>query len=639
MVKILVVDDKPDNLVVVKAICRKHMPEIEVIAAGSGREGIDLTKSEQPDTVLLDIIMPGLDGFEVCQILKSDPQTSHIPIILLTAIMTDSKARVKGLELGADAFVNKPINEDELIAQIKVMLRIKTAEDLLRQEKELVEDQLQGSETRYRDLFSNMAEGFALCEIILDQKGKPYDYRHLTVNDAYTKQTGIPTQAVLGKTVRELFPDVEDVWIENYGEVALTGKAKSFVSYNHNTDKYFDVRSFSPSKGIFALLVQDITQAHLDSVELRRSDEFNKSITRTAPYAIISTDDEGQVLSWNKAAEALFGFEEKEMLGKTLESIVPVQYLKSHIAGLKRLKDGGAPKLLGKTVEISALRKRKEEFPIELGISSWSNDDKRFYTAIIRDISDRKRIESELQKAVEVAEHANEVKDQFIANISHEIRTPLNSLLGFTDLVKQKYGSKVEDLDRQIFGYISNSSNRLLATVDAILNISQLSTGSIVVHPKKNDLCTLARLVVEDLRPMAVNKGLEVQMDIPKEALISLIDDQSVYQALHNVVENSLKFTREGEVGIHLKQKDGFVELSVRDTGVGISEEYQKRMFQPYTQESEGFTKDYQGIGLGLALAKRFLELNDVAIEVESEKGVGTTFKLIFKVYEEHNND
>lgn len=137
---ILAVDDNQDNLITVKALLKLFIPECEVLTALSGEQGIVMAVEYQPDTVLLDIHMPGMDGFETCTQLKSNPETAHIPIIMLTAIRTDSKSRVKALELGADAFLTKPIDESELAAQVKAMLRIKKAEDKLRNEKEHLEE-------------------------------------------------------------------------------------------------------------------------------------------------------------------------------------------------------------------------------------------------------------------------------------------------------------------------------------------------------------------------------------------------------------------------------------------------------------------------------------------------------------------
>ena len=165
MPKILAIDDKQDNLVTVSALLRNLIPGCTVITSDSGAEGIKKAESERPDTILLDIKMPEMDGYEVCRHLKSNEKTKHIPVVMLTAIKTDAGSRVKGLELGADAFLSKPIDEVELAAQVKVTLRIKTAEDLLRREKDLMEDTvrertraLRESEERYRLLINNQTD-------------------------------------------------------------------------------------------------------------------------------------------------------------------------------------------------------------------------------------------------------------------------------------------------------------------------------------------------------------------------------------------------------------------------------------------------------------------------------------------------
>jgi len=144
MKKILAIDDQMDNLITIKALLKNYMPDLEVLISQSGQQGIDIARKEQPDTILLDIIMPKMDGYEVCKKFKEDESIRHIPVIMLTAIKTDSKSRIKGLEHGADAFLSKPIDPEELLAQINVMLRIKKAEDKLRADKEILEEQVQG---------------------------------------------------------------------------------------------------------------------------------------------------------------------------------------------------------------------------------------------------------------------------------------------------------------------------------------------------------------------------------------------------------------------------------------------------------------------------------------------------------------
>jgi len=172
---ILAIDDKPDNLVTIKALLNQMKPECEVLTAFSGQEGIKLARKYKPDTIILDIIMPGMDGYETCKILKTDPATKDIPVLMLTAIKTDTSSRIKGLQHGADAFFAKPIDPYELGAQIDVLLRIKQTEDLLRQEKR---DLLESVDEKTKALLMNeiklnqIIEGFAIPAFVIGQDHK-----------------------------------------------------------------------------------------------------------------------------------------------------------------------------------------------------------------------------------------------------------------------------------------------------------------------------------------------------------------------------------------------------------------------------------------------------------------------------------
>lgn len=135
MKTILVIDDQQDNLITIKAVLKNYLPNCEVLTALSGKEGIEIAQKAQPDTILLDIIMPNIDGYEVCKRLKEDKLTNHIPVVMLTAIKINSESRIKGLDIGAEAFLSKPIDPSELTAQVNAMLRIKAAEDKLRIDK------------------------------------------------------------------------------------------------------------------------------------------------------------------------------------------------------------------------------------------------------------------------------------------------------------------------------------------------------------------------------------------------------------------------------------------------------------------------------------------------------------------------
>ncbi|MGB2783197.1 MAG: HD domain-containing phosphohydrolase [Atribacterota bacterium] len=156
MSKILAIDDRLDNLISIEALLKNMLPGCKVITAQRGEEGIEKAIKELPDTILLDINMPVMDGYEVCTKLKANSKTEHIPVIMITAVRTDSKSRVKGLEIGADVFVSKPIDADELTSQVRAMLRIKKAEDKLRSEKDILEEMVKKRTEKIKKVQENM---------------------------------------------------------------------------------------------------------------------------------------------------------------------------------------------------------------------------------------------------------------------------------------------------------------------------------------------------------------------------------------------------------------------------------------------------------------------------------------------------
>ena len=175
---ILAIDDQQDNLTTIQAVIKSHIPNCRVLTAQSGKEGIELAQQKQPDTILLDIIMPQMDGYETCKKLKENELTKHIPVVLVTAIRTDTESRVKGLNIGADAFLSKPIDPIELSAQVRVMLRIKEAEDMLRADKEVLEEkilertyELKESEEKYKALYNNAPLSYQSLNSLLSFSG------------------------------------------------------------------------------------------------------------------------------------------------------------------------------------------------------------------------------------------------------------------------------------------------------------------------------------------------------------------------------------------------------------------------------------------------------------------------------------
>ncbi|MGE5492527.1 MAG: ATP-binding protein [Actinomycetota bacterium] len=255
--RILWADDNADMREYVRHLLAPYW-NVETVA--DGLQALDAAQREVPDLVLSDVMMPNLDGFGLLKALRANEQTRDKPVILLSA-RAGEEARVEGMAAGADDYLVKPFSARELIARVQTHL------ELAAQRRELMEA-LRESEEKYRTLFTNMTEGFALGEPILDEQGKPVDIRYLEVNEAFFRYTGF-SQDILGRPHRDFEPKVEQLWIDRFAAVALTGQPDRIENYSAATRRHYDVRAFSPSHGRFAILFWDITKAKENEEQLR----------------------------------------------------------------------------------------------------------------------------------------------------------------------------------------------------------------------------------------------------------------------------------------------------------------------------------------------------------------------------------
>jgi len=220
MKKILVIDDMKDNLIAIKESLEELNPDYLVLTAQSGKEGLKIALEEHPDTILLDIIMPEMDGYEVCKILKEDELTKHIPVIILTALRTDTESRILGLDVGADAFLLKPIDAEELIAQINVMLRIKEAEDKLRTERELLDEkvkertrELKESKDKLQKTFNDIVIALTSTLEIRDPYTAGHQKRVSTLSCAIAKELDLSKNKVECVRIAALLHDIGKIYI------------------------------------------------------------------------------------------------------------------------------------------------------------------------------------------------------------------------------------------------------------------------------------------------------------------------------------------------------------------------------------------------------------------------------------------
>lgn len=241
------------------------------------------------------------------------------------------------------------------------------------------------------------------------------------------------------------------------------------------------------------------------------------------------------------------------------------------------------------------------------------------------------KIQQDLRMAKEEAEKRDNLKSAFLANISHEIRTPLHAIVAYSELVEESTKHLIDEDKKEFFERIRTGSKRLIKTVHEILDASQIELGNYKLMIEQLDLALILTEIMPEYQSMANEKGLEFTFS-SEAAIAPILGDRfGISYAINNIIDNAIKYTECGKVAVSIHKVSNKFKLRVQDTGIGISEEYRKILFEPFSQESSGFTKKYQGIGLGLAVTKGHLDLNHVGIEVENAKGVGTKIVLTFK--------
>lgn len=246
---------------------------------------------------------------------------------------------------------------------------------------------------------------------------------------------------------------------------------------------------------------------------------------------------------------------------------------------------------------------------------------------------EQKRLQGEVDliRAKELAEKSNKLKDAFISNISHEIRTPLNGILGMTSLIKESLAQYVSKDEVDYFNAIDSSSKRIVRTTDMILNFSRLQVGEFSVSKELLKLPAIINNLMSEYKSTADTNSLEFTFENKCGDGDLLADSYCISHAISNLIDNALKYTHKGYVKVILyKDVNGTLILDVKDSGIGIEEKYLKHLFEPYTQEEIGYSRPYEGIGLGLSLVKKYLDLNSSSISVVSKKGEGTTFTIHF---------
>jgi PAS domain S-box-containing protein len=382
-----------------------------------------------------------------------------------------------------------------------------------------------------------------------------------------------------------------------------------------------------------------LLEATEKSEELVRSEGRLRGIMESVIDALITIDQHGSITMFNPAAEKIFGYASAEVIGKNVRMLMPEPYHSEHDNYLKHYIETGVAKIIGIGREAVGLKKNGEQFPMDLAISEAGLGNNHFFIGIVRDISERKKVENSLLVAKRSAEDASNAKSTFLANMSHELRTPLNAILGYAQILQGEVGLSGKQM--QGLKTIKESGDHLLQLINDILEISKIEVGRIDLVNQVFSLDVFLNNINNMMNVRANDRAIQfTHWKGPGVPANVIGDEKRLRQVVLNLLNNALKFTDKGVItfGVELIEGSPYstektVRFQVQDSGVGIAKEQQQKIFQPFYQVVDR-KRNTEGTGLGLAISRQLLSLMGGELHLKSEPGKGSLFWFDLKMEE-----
>jgi signal transduction histidine kinase/DNA-binding response OmpR family regulator len=576
-INILMVDDSPTNLLALESIL--HAPDRNLVSATSGDDALRYLLDNEVSVILMDVYMPGLDGLETAELIRGRHRSRNIPIIFLTADSTGGRHLSRGYSLGAVDYIVKPIEPDILRSKVNVFVELfKKTREIKRQAELLEEKNLELEHANLERL-----------KMLIDL-GQELAAQH--------EPEGV--LEAFCRSARQIMEAQEAaVGILNVPGSVDGSRNGDSLSYSFRcTENEDSVLNDGVPPVIERALKYLVTKRR--PLRLNDSDDLLRTNGKTSDLVhcflgapLLSA---GGVRGWvyllNKFNADEFN-EADERLTATLATQVAIAYENA--------------------VLYSGAQRHASELQLEITERKQAEDARA--QMLLRE-----------QAARADAEQANRTKDEFLATLSHELRTPLSAILGWSHLVRT--GKLDEPQMSRAFETIERNARSQSQLIDDLLDVSRIITGKLQIEPRPVDLCAVIEDAIEGVRPALEAKNIHLETGLETAGCFVQGDANRLQQVFWNLLSNAVKFTPEkGQVRVKAHRVGGQVQVSVSDSGIGITSEFLPHIFDRFRQADGSTTRVHGGLGLGLSIVKHLVQLHLGEVTVESEgKDQGATF-------------
>ncbi len=617
----------------------------DVQEAATGTDALRMVTSEHPDLVLLDVNLPDVDGFEVCRQIKTDPDTSTIPVLYLSAAYRTAEHRVQGLDLGADGYLTQPVEPRELVATVNALLRSREVEAAVRE-----------SEERFRSLVA------ATSEFVWTM---PADGVMETEPPGWARFTGQPWDEARGWGWMDCVHPDDRTRVRRAWEKAVAARSLYQDEYRlrrHDGEyRHVGVSAIPVLHGDGS--VREWVGADTDLTERKRASAWQRLYSEAGAALAASMDYEVNLPRVARlAVESLADWcsvdvVDENGLRRVALAVARDAASRGLVAGgidgaFPVDRPGAGPFEVARTGHSEFLRDAADANPgwAETGVRSYVSvplvargqvlgaltlaaaDALPRFTgedaARLEELGRRVALAVDNARLYAEAIHANAAKSEFLAVMSHELRTPLNAIIGYADLLDAGVAGDLNPPQLEQLGRIRIGSKHLLRLIEEVLLFSRLEAGREEVLRERIDLAVLAREACTLVEPLAREKGLEFVVELAPEPVWVETDSGKVHQIVLNLLSNAVKFTDAGKVSLTLHARRGEAVLAVRDTGIGIAPENLERIWDAFSQVEQAPTRRVGGTGLGLSVTRNLARLLGGDVTVESRMGQGSAFTL-----------